>query len=86
MAKAPWTKTGRKETTNTQEREEDGTKTVACEEDEACEPCGSNGAPTKKKEANKETGEIKKKNRNRAIPRNTVGPRTTEGGRRRRRG
>ena len=40
MAKAPWTKTGRKETT-TQEKEEDGERTVTCEEDEAWEPCGS---------------------------------------------
>ena len=52
MAKAPWTKTGRRETT-TREADEDGDRTVTCEEDEGWEPCGSNDVPKKKPEASK---------------------------------
>ena len=56
MAKAPWTKTGRRETT-TREAEEDGERTVTCEEDEGWEPCGSNDVPKKKQEASKGSAE-----------------------------
>ena len=61
MAKAPWTKTGRKETTTAQwlEREKDKTKTAEREEDRAYEPCGSNDVPTRKKEAAEETSGVK---------------------------
>ena len=60
MAKAPWTKTGRRETTNSQIIEEEYNKTETNEEDEAWEPCGSNEAPKKKKETIKEDEKDKK--------------------------
>ena len=60
MAKAPWTKTGRRETTNSQTREEEYNKTETYEEDEAWEPCGSNEAPKRNKETIKEDEEENK--------------------------
>ena len=61
MAKAPWTKTGRKETTTAQwlERDKDKTEAAEREEDRAYEPCGSNDVPPKTKEAAEETNGVK---------------------------
>ena len=54
MARAPWTKKGTREPT-IRETEEEGDRTVTCEEDEGWEPCGSNDVPKKKHESCQDT-------------------------------